>query len=81
MSRQISLKRHPSRREQYRRYRLMPGYDKLLPSEIFIPRSNTAIQRAEELELRHLRNNTPNENPSTGVFRLIERLLRERQVR
>jgi hypothetical protein len=52
----------------------LPDYDKILPFERLDPHYETAVARAQELDLRCEERNCPGDNPSTGVYMLTERI-------
>jgi hypothetical protein len=54
--------------------RHIPKYDKELPAQILIPRLEKAMESARHLD--HLADlaGAPGKNPSTGVYRLVERI-------
>ncbi len=64
---------HLSQKEALRRLRRhVPDYDKTaLRCEAFDPHRDAAVARAKALEERH---GQPHRNPSSGVWRLVERL-------
>jgi hypothetical protein len=69
---------HIERREVQRRCREhMPGYDKRLPCETLLPIYNDALRRSVELEQWHHTRGTEGGNPSTGVHRLTEEIMKE----
>lgn len=71
---------HIHRREVLRLCRRhMPGYDKQLPFEDLIRYYEDARRRARELEHRHADDGAVGDNPSTGVYRLVESIRAQRQ--
>lgn len=54
--------------------RHLPGYDKALPYESLRPGYAQAIQRATDLDRRREEANDVGGNPSTGVYRLTEKI-------
>jgi hypothetical protein len=54
--------------------RLMPGYEKRLDYETLRPKYPEALKRAEDLEIWHESRGTAAANPSTMVYRLVERI-------
>jgi len=52
----------------------MPRYDKVLPFESLDPHYLIAVGRAQELDRRCEEAGCPGGNPSTGVYRLTERI-------
>ena len=52
------------------------GYKKHLPFPILVPRYDSAVSRAKALDEHHDRAGHPGENPSSGVYRLTEQLIR-----
>lgn len=53
---------------------LMPGYEKRLDYEVLEPRYVDALRRAGDLERWHDSRGTAGANPSTTVYRLVERI-------
>ena len=54
--------------------RHLPDYDKALPFERVHPGYSAAVSRAQELDRRREDAGDPGGNPSTGVYRLTERI-------
>jgi hypothetical protein len=52
----------------------MPGYEKRLDYETLRPKYPDALHRAQELEKWHDLRSTVGANPSTAVYRLVERI-------
>jgi hypothetical protein len=52
----------------------MPGYQKAPPCDVLMPGQGSAIERAIQLENWHATRGTTGDNPSTGVFRLIQQI-------
>jgi hypothetical protein len=52
----------------------LPRYDKVLPFESLDPHYLTAVARAQRLDRRCEEAGCPGDNPSTGVYRLTERI-------
>ena len=52
----------------------MPGYEKRLPSLQLHPRCEDALQRARDLDEWQRTRGCDGENPSTGVYRLMEQI-------
>ena len=52
--------------------RHMHGYDKRLPCDTLHPFTDAARQRAVDLDRWHATRGTSGENPSTGVYRLVD---------
>ena len=52
----------------------MPGYEKELSYDILRSKYSDALRRAEDLEKWHDSRGTPGENPSTMVYKLVERI-------
>ena len=52
----------------------MPGYEKQLPSARLHPLCDDALRRASELDQWQRSRGCEGENPSTGVYRLMERI-------
>lgn len=52
----------------------LPGYEKRLPCDELFPRYSAALKRARQLDKWQRSRNKAGENPSTGVFRLVEKL-------
>ncbi|MDX2152790.1 MAG: RloB family protein [Bryobacteraceae bacterium] len=59
----------------------MPGYDKTLTFKVLESRTDAALQRAAELSRWQEERGEAGANPSTGVHRLVERLLSVRRER
>jgi len=55
----------------------IPGYEKRLPCADLLPHIDDAIRRAEELQRR----DTPDGNPSTGVYRLVRSIRNRRGIK
>jgi hypothetical protein len=55
----------------------MPRYDKRLPCETLLPMYRDAVRRSQELEHLHRTRSTDGGNPSTGVHRLTEEIMKE----
>jgi hypothetical protein len=53
---------------------VMPGYEKRLDYETLRPKYSDALKRAQDLERWHESRGTVGANPSTAVYRLVERL-------
>jgi hypothetical protein len=71
---------HIERREVQRQCRnYMPEYEKRLPCETLMAAYEEAVARCEELEHWHETRGTAGHNPSTGVHRLAEEIMREGQ--
>jgi hypothetical protein len=62
------------RRVQHLCRQLMPGYEKRLDYEALSPKYPDALRRAEDLERWHESRDTVGANPSTTVYRLVERI-------
>jgi hypothetical protein len=58
----------------------MPGYEKRLPSQTLLPVYDDAVRRSEELERWHQARGTDGDNPSTGVHRLTEEIIKGAQA-
>lgn len=70
--------RHIERNEVQRLCREhMPRYEKRLPCETLLERYDNALRRATELEHWHETRGTDGYNPSTGVHRLTEEIMKE----
>lgn len=75
------IKRHPLQsacREH------LPGYEKNVPFELVFPHHQEAVGRAKELDDWQKRQKRPGGNPSTGVYRLTQRIMqlgREEQLK
>jgi hypothetical protein len=70
--------RHIERNEVQRLCREhMPRYEKRLSCETLLERYDNALRRATELEHWHETRGTDGYNPSTGVHRLTEEIMRE----
>ncbi|MDB5034783.1 MAG: hypothetical protein JWQ98_2024 [Chlorobi bacterium] len=52
----------------------LPGYVKLIPLDQIQPNYELAVTRASELDKMHERHSTIGGNPSTGVYKLTERI-------
>jgi hypothetical protein len=52
----------------------IPGYDKRLPTAQLIPLLDDALRRARDLDQWQASRGCDGENPSTGVYRLMERI-------
>ena len=52
----------------------IPGYDKELPTARLFPHYAEALRRARELDVWQLSRGCDGENPSTGVYRLMEQI-------
>lgn len=52
----------------------MPGYEKRLDYEALRPKYPDALKRAEDLEKWHASRGTAGANPSTTVYKLVERI-------
>jgi hypothetical protein len=52
----------------------MPGYQKAPPCDVLMPRRGTAVERAIQLDNWHATCGTAGDNPSTGVYRLIQQI-------
>jgi hypothetical protein len=55
----------------------MPGYEKRLSCEALLPMYQDAVRRCAELDRWHQTRGTDGANPSTGVHRLTEEIMRE----
>jgi hypothetical protein len=55
----------------------MPEYEKRLPCETLMPMYQDAVRRCAELEHWHQTRGTDGGNPSTGVHKLTEEIMRE----
>jgi hypothetical protein len=55
----------------------MPRYDKRLPCEVLLERYPAALRRSTALVEWHHTRDTDGENPSTGVHRLTEEIMRD----
>jgi hypothetical protein len=53
---------------------IMPGYEKRLDYEFLKPKYPDALKRAQDLEKWHESRDTTGANPSTTVYRLVERI-------
>jgi hypothetical protein len=74
-------RRHIERHEVQRLCRhYIPRYDKRLPCETLMAEYHEAVRRSVELEQWHHTRNTAGENPSTGVHRLTEEIIKEGQL-
>src|ERR1017187_5035623 len=62
------------RKVQHLSRQLMPGYKKKLDYEVLRPKYSDALKRAEDLEKWHDSRGTLGANPSTTVYRLVERI-------
>jgi hypothetical protein len=70
-------RRHIERDEVRRLCRhYMPGYEKRLPCETLLPMYPDAVRRCVDLEHWHQTRGTDGNNPSTGVHRLTEEIMR-----
>ena len=58
----------------------MPGYQKRLPCETLLPAYGDALRRSVELEQWHQTRSTVGHNPSTGVHRLTQQIMKEAQA-
>lgn len=61
--------------------RLLPDYEKALPFNRLYPSYPTAVQRATALDRQQEAAGDPGGNPSTGVYRLTERIREGGRVR
>jgi hypothetical protein len=52
----------------------MPGYEKRLPTSDLHPRCEDALQRSRDLDQWQRTRGCDGENPSTGVYRLMEQI-------
>jgi hypothetical protein len=52
----------------------MPGYEKQLPSARLYPLCGDALERARDLDQWQKSRDCEGANPSTGVYRLMERI-------
>jgi RloB-like protein len=69
---------HIERREVQRQCRhYMPDYEKRLPCEALMVEYDEAVRRSEQLEHWHHTRGTEGGNPSTGVHRLTEEIMKE----
>ena len=59
--------------------RYLPEYRKALPFHLLRPGYAEAVRRAEHLDKLCEKNGSPGDNPSTGVYRLTERIRQEGQ--
>jgi len=55
----------------------LPGYRKSLPFDRLRPAYEDAVRRAVHLDRRCEERECPGDNPSTGVYRLTERIRKE----
>lgn len=58
----------------------MPGYEKTLPFAVLAPNIENAISRAEELDRIQQLRDTQGGNPSTGIYRLVRSIRRNRSA-
>lgn len=58
----------------------MPGYEKRLPCQTLLAEYSEAVRRSEELERWHHTRDTDGDNPSTGVHRLTEEIIKGAQA-
>jgi hypothetical protein len=68
------IERHEVQR-QCRHY--MPEYEKRLPCETLLPIYRDAVRRCAELEHWHRTRDNDGANPSTGVYKLTEEIMKE----
>jgi hypothetical protein len=57
----------------------IPGYEKQLPTAQLHPRCDVALRRAKDLDQWQKSRGCEGENPSTGVYRLMERIRSSRR--